>query len=84
VIISDPAVTADGLEYHIQTPKASPRHRPVRVCCLPTRSAGRCRRCRSLGYAAGTCDGSADGCNAPMTAAPGTERLVPICRVWAG
>jgi hypothetical protein len=38
VIISDPAVTADGLEYHVQTPQGQP---PAGPCVLFTEPLGR-------------------------------------------
>ena len=72
VVISDPAITDDGLRYRIETLQGTP---PATagpcVCCLSTRSADRSPRCRSLGCAAGICDGSADG-SRRATSCPGS------------
>jgi len=63
VVISDPSITADGLQYHVQTLQGTP---PATAgpCVLFIDPLGRPLSPVSPEYAAGTCAGTAAGCSA--------------------
>jgi hypothetical protein len=65
VVISDPSITADGSQYHVQTLQGTPPATAGPCVLFIDPLGGRSRRSRSPGYAAGTCAGTAAGCSVP-------------------